>query len=117
MTNKYQRNLKGVDVDVYDILQAFQVNCPATQHAIKKLLMAGDRGAKDTLTDLGEAKQSIDRAIELLVPGRVGFTESCAECRKPIANGCGYIHTATPNLIFCNRECLETYEQTVAKCK
>jgi len=66
VTNKYLKEIKpGVDVDVYDILLAFGVSCPATQHAIKKLLMPGQRGSKDTLLDLKEARSSIDRAMEL----------------------------------------------------
>ena len=48
-----------------DVLMAFNVTNPATQHAIKKLLMPGNRGHKDKLTDLKEAYQSIVRAIEL----------------------------------------------------
>ena len=31
-------------VDVYSVLEAFDVRCPARQHAIKKLLCAGLRG-------------------------------------------------------------------------
>lgn len=65
--NKYQRQIKPtVYVDVYDVLKAFKVTCPATQHAIKKLLCPGQRGVKDKAQDLKEARSSIDRAIELL---------------------------------------------------
>jgi hypothetical protein len=64
-TNKYTRTIYGVEVDVYDVLVAWNVTCPATQHAIKKLLMPGKRGNKDKLQDLQEAKQAIERAIEL----------------------------------------------------
>ena len=63
--SKYDRIIKGVSVDVYDILTAFNVTNPATQHAIKKLLMPGQRGAKDTIQDLEEAYKSIFRAIEI----------------------------------------------------
>ncbi|MCF6207605.1 MAG: hypothetical protein L3J47_12070 [Sulfurovum sp.] len=63
--NKYQRECKGITIDVYDVLVAFNVTNPATAHAIKKLLMPGVRGHKDKLTDLKEAKESIVRAIEL----------------------------------------------------
>lgn len=66
--NKYQRNIKGVIIDVYDILKAYGVTCPGTQHAIKKLLMPGDRGHKDQITDLKEARSSIDRSIQLATP-------------------------------------------------
>lgn len=63
--SKYHRNVKGVEIDVYDVLTAFGVTNPATAHAIKKLLMPGNRGHKDTITDLREAMLSIVRAIEL----------------------------------------------------
>lgn len=63
--NKYVRTIYGVEVDVYDVLVAWNVTCPATQHAIKKLLMPGQRGNKDKLQDLEEAGQAIERAIEL----------------------------------------------------
>lgn len=65
MTSKYHRTIKGVSLDVYDVLQAWNVSNQATQHAVKKLLMPGALGHKDTLQDLAEARQSIDRAIEL----------------------------------------------------
>lgn len=65
MDNKYTRNCRGVEIDVYDVLKAFEVNNPATQHAVKKLLASGQRGYKDVKQDLEEAKQSIERAIQL----------------------------------------------------
>lgn len=69
-SNKYERELtdsqgNSAIIDVYDVLQAFNVTCPATQHAIKKLLCTGVRGHKDGDTDLLEARESITRAIEL----------------------------------------------------
>ena len=65
MTNKYLREIKpGVNVDVYDILRAYQVYDPAIQHAIKKLLMPGQRGHKSRLTDLKEALEGIEEVIE-----------------------------------------------------
>ena len=64
--NKYSREIKrGVYVDVYDVLEAFCVTNPATAHAIKKLLAAGERGYKNAEQDLREAIGSIERAIEL----------------------------------------------------
>jgi len=69
-SNKYERKItdrqgNSATVDVYDVLKAFNVTCPATQHAVKKLLCSGLRGHKDLQTDLIEAKESIVRAIEL----------------------------------------------------
>lgn len=64
--SKYHREVKpGVYIDVYDVLTAFNVTCPAIGHAVKKLLAPGKRGAKDMATDLKEANQSIDRAIQI----------------------------------------------------
>ena len=76
--NKYQRKLTSpiikemdggltdieleVFIDVYDVLDAFNVSNPATSHAIKKLLCTGSRGAKDWETDLQEAIDSLERA-------------------------------------------------------
>lgn len=69
--NKYQRQVPSTTIDIYDVLKAWGVTCPATQHAIKKLLQPGERGHKDKLTDLREALASVERAIEM------------AECAKP----------------------------------
>lgn len=63
--NKYQRSVKGVTLDVYDVLMAWGVTNPGVQHAIKKLLQPGARGAKSVVQDLTEAGQSIARAIEM----------------------------------------------------
>ena len=65
LESKYSKRIGKEIVDVYDVLMAFNVTNPATQHAIKKLLMPGNRGHKDKLIDLKEAYQSIARAIEL----------------------------------------------------
>lgn len=63
--SKYHREIRTETVDVYDVLVAFEVTNPATQHAIKKLLMPGQRGHKDTLQDLQEAQASILRAMDI----------------------------------------------------
>jgi hypothetical protein len=70
--NKYIRRISAVDdfngfmnVDVYAVIEAFGVTCPARQHAIKKLLCSGLRGQKDSMQDLEEARDSITRAIQL----------------------------------------------------
>jgi len=54
------------DVDVYAVLVAFNVTCPATAHALKKLLCAGQRDKGDAKTDLIGAIAAINRAIDLL---------------------------------------------------
>jgi hypothetical protein len=63
--NKYEVNCKEITIDVYDVLNAFNVQNPAIQHAIKKLLKGGERGVKSKVQDYTEAIESINRAIEL----------------------------------------------------
>ena len=74
--SKYSRTIKGVEVDVYDILKAFNVTNPALQHLIKKALQPGNRGHKTLEQDLNDIIASAYRAKELegvqsLEPGRI----------------------------------------------
>lgn len=64
---KYLRDIKLVDgrVDVYAVIVAFGVTCPARQHAIKKLLCAGLRGKGGEAQDLAEARDAVERAIQM----------------------------------------------------
>lgn len=53
-------------VDVYRILSLYNVTDPCLQHAIKKLLVAGGRGAgKDINRDIQEAIDTLDRWQEI----------------------------------------------------
>lgn len=65
--NKYKVEIPAFcnQSDVYDVLVAFNVTCPAAAHAIKKLLCAGLRGHKNTKEDKQEAINSIRRSLEL----------------------------------------------------
>lgn len=67
---KYNHYIKDVShlsaIDVYRVLDLYEVTNPALQHAIKKLLCAGKRGEKDYRKDLKEALDSIDRALVML---------------------------------------------------
>lgn len=76
MANRYKRHFvpsieaitpasNEVIIDVYDVLRVYDVRCGARQHAIKKILMAGQRGVKDAVQDLQEARDAIDRAIQI----------------------------------------------------
>lgn len=70
-TNKYQRTIceagttNSLTVDVYDVLEAFKVTCPALQHLAKKALCVGIRGHKDTEQDLKDIIASAERALQL----------------------------------------------------
>ena len=67
---KYPHYFKSVShletVDVYRVLSLFQVNDPCIQHAIKKLLCAGDRDDKSMIKDITEARDSLNRHLEML---------------------------------------------------
>jgi len=63
--SKYTKTIRGVSVDVYDVLQAWGVSNPALQHLIKKALQCGQRGHKDNAQDLQDIIDSAIRAREL----------------------------------------------------
>lgn len=52
-------------IDVYRVLERFNVTDPALQHAIKKLLVAGGRGLKDLDKDIQEAIDTLTRFQEM----------------------------------------------------
>jgi len=58
-----------VNFDVYDVLVAWEVKLPGSQHAIKKLLMPGERHQKTQLQDLKESIDAINRDIEIVEIG------------------------------------------------
>jgi len=68
--SKYEKTFHSTSgeeflADVYSVLEAFDVTCHARGHAIKKLLMPGQRGAKGEIQDLDEALVSVSRAIDM----------------------------------------------------
>lgn len=56
-----------ITVDVYSVLEAFNVKNSALQHLIKKALCAGTRGHKDVLEDCCDIVDSAMRAHQLEV--------------------------------------------------
>lgn len=69
MTKKHQHYYKSVSglqtIDVYRVLRLFEVTDPCIQHAIKKLLCAGGRGAKDIKKDIEEAVDTLERFLDM----------------------------------------------------
>jgi len=64
----YFKNTINLDyIDIYRVLNLFEVTDPCIAHAIKKLLCAGQRGAKDETQDIQEAIDALSRwkAIQL----------------------------------------------------
>lgn len=65
--NHYFKDVQALKaVDVYRVLVLFDVRSHPVGHAVKKLLCAGKRGAKDYRQDLLEAKASIDRELAMM---------------------------------------------------
>ena len=54
-----------ITVDLYFMLRLFGVTDQAVGHAVKKLMFAGQRGAKSYTQDLSEARDTIERALDL----------------------------------------------------
>jgi hypothetical protein len=73
-TPKHSHYFKSVEglkfIDVYRVLQLFGVTDPCIQHAVKKLLVAGGRGAgKDTNRDIQESIDTLVRWQEMQTEG------------------------------------------------
>ena len=62
---KYGHYFKDVShlkkIDVYRVIDLWQITDPALQHALKKVLAAGKRGAKNQMQDVAEAIDSLVR--------------------------------------------------------
>lgn len=56
---------QSVHVDVYSVLIAFDVQCPALQHLIKKALCCGIRNKGSKMDDLLGMEAALSRATEL----------------------------------------------------
>lgn len=62
----YKKDIRHLDMlDVYRVLERFDVTSPALQHAAKKVLCAGHRGSKDWAKDIQEAIDSLQRALDM----------------------------------------------------
>ena len=64
---KYFKNVKHLDeVDVYRVLNLFDVTDHALGHAVKKLLLCGVRtGGKTTIQEVVEARDTLNRWVEM----------------------------------------------------
>lgn len=52
-------------VDIYRILELYEVTDPCVQHAVKKLLCSGKRGVKEMSKDIKEASDTLNRYFEM----------------------------------------------------
>ncbi len=64
----YKKDVSNLEfVDVYRVLKLFDVTDPCLQHAIKKLLCGGQRGAKSSDQDVQEAIDSLVRFQQMRI--------------------------------------------------
>lgn len=63
----YYKNVAHLsEVDVYRVLELFEVTDPCIQHAVKKLLVTGGRsGGKDRAADVRDVIYSLERWQEM----------------------------------------------------
>lgn len=63
----YHKDVRHLNsVDIYRIFDLWEVTDPCAQHAIKKLMAAGKRGAKDSTQDFKEARDTLNRKLQML---------------------------------------------------
>lgn len=64
----YFKDVRHLDyIDIYQVCKLFEVEDTShcTHHSIKKLLMSGKRGAKDKLKDIIEARDTLNRYLQI----------------------------------------------------
>lgn len=71
----YYKNVAHLsELDVYRVLELFEVTDPCIQHALKKLLVSGGRsGGKDRAADVREAVYSLQRWQEMRMEDQAGL--------------------------------------------
>lgn len=89
--NHYHKNVKHLEtIDVYRVLQLFGVTDPCLQHAVKKLLCAGQRGVKPVAKDVQEAIDSLIRWQEMMAEDAKLGVEPASEPRPVTPNVVSY---------------------------
>lgn len=64
----YFKECPYTHIDIYRLLLLFEVDDPCIQHAVKKLLVAGGRGAGKNITqDVQEAIDTMQRWLEMRI--------------------------------------------------
>lgn len=64
--NHYYKDVSNYsDVDFYRIALLYDIRHPGIQHAVKKLMAPGKRGAKDFFNDVKESRDTLNRVLEM----------------------------------------------------
>jgi len=75
MSEKYPKYYKRVpdgvsELDIYAVCKMFDVIDAALSHSLKKIMLPGTRtGGKSRYDDIKEARDTLDRWLELNAPG------------------------------------------------
>ena len=63
----YKKDVRHLDyIDVYRIIELYELHDPCFQHALKKILVPGARGHKDLTKDINDIIDTMQRKIEMM---------------------------------------------------
>jgi len=63
----YKKDVKHLDyIDVYRIIELYELHDPCFQHALKKILVPGARGHKDLTKDINDIIDTMRRKLEMI---------------------------------------------------
>lgn len=107
MTRKHSHYHKDVSrlesIDVYRVIDLFGVTDGAAQHALKKLLCAGQRGSKTFEQDIREAHDTLARRLQMFEEDREGDRVALSEVPgvEPFVEAPAPIPTGRPACTVC----------------
>ena len=63
----YKKDVRHIDyIDVYRIIELYELHDPCFQHALKKILVPGARGHKDLTKDINDIIDTMQRKLEMI---------------------------------------------------
>ena len=63
----YKKDVSHLDyIDVYRIIDLYELHDPCFQHALKKILVPGARGHKDLIKDINDIIDTMQRKLEMI---------------------------------------------------
>jgi len=63
----YKKDVKNLAyIDVYRIIDLYELHDPCFQHALKKILVPGARGHKDLIKDINDIIDTMQRKLEMI---------------------------------------------------
>ena len=81
--NHYFRDCPYDKIDVYRIIDIFEITDPAAQHILKKCIATGKRGHKDEERDWQDIVDSAQRRLQMLAEDKVVDTVKAVREVKP----------------------------------